>query len=115
MMPRGAGDGPATAAARHNQRRHDHSTPARILTPWAGVPTPELVAARDRLSRWYREMPPDDPHRNAVGDLIVWAALELAERLAAFVRITHADGCPAYGAALERLAYDAGIVEVRRR
>lgn len=113
MTPRAAGSEPATAATRHNDARHDHSTPARILTPWAGVPTHELVAARDRLSRWYHEMAPDDPAWEAIADLLIWSTLELAERLATFVRTANADGAPAFGAALEALAYDLGITEAR--
>lgn len=77
----------------------------RLQTPYGGMTTPEIVAARRSLSLAITD--DQGAADGPLGDLIVWATIELAERLSAFV--DHADGA-VFGAALESLAYDLGIV-----
>ena len=82
----------------------DHIS-TRIETPYSGMTTPEVVAARDSLSALI--VLDDDASDGSLGDLVIWATIELAERLSAFVQ--HTDGAM-FGLALESLAYDLGIV-----
>lgn len=77
----------------------------RIQTPYGELTTPEIVAARRSLSLAIAD--DENAVSGPLGDLIVWATIELAERLSAFV--DHADGA-VFGTALESLAYDLGIV-----
>ncbi len=76
-----------------------------IATPYETFSTPEVVATRDALSALIAG--DEDVALGSLGDLVIWATIELAERLSAFVQ--HADGA-VFGAALEALAYDLGIV-----
>lgn len=80
-----------------------------IETPYAAMTTPEVVAARRSLA--FAIAGDRDASVGPLGDLVVWATIELAERLAAFVE--HADGA-VFGLALESLAYDLGIVRGER-
>ena len=73
----------------------------RIETPYSGMTTPDVVAARDSLTML------GERGGDAAGDLVVWATIELAERLSAFVReaavATEAEW-------LAELAYAHGVV-----
>lgn len=86
-------------------RRHGE----RIQTPYGEMTTPEIVSARRSLSLAIAG--DEDAAEGGIGDLVVWATIELAERLSALVE--HADGA-VFGAALESLAYDLGIVRETR-
>jgi hypothetical protein len=60
-------------------------SPGRIETPYSTWETNELVRARESLSDLCAA---DSKAREGeIGNLVVWATLELAERLSAFVRL----------------------------
>jgi hypothetical protein len=79
----------------------------RPQTPYVDFTTPEVVAARRSLTLLVSGNHGTQEQRDSLGDLVVWATIELAERLSAFVE--HVDG-KVFGAALESLAIDLGIV-----
>ena len=82
-----------------------------MTRPYLDFATAELIEARESLAALANGTHGTEEERAAIGELVVGLSFELAERVAALVRL---NGPECFGAALESLAAGCGIAPASR-
>jgi len=77
-----------------------------MMTPYQDIPTTELIETRRSLALLVEGTHGTEDQRAAIGELLIWATIELAERLTTLIELNDP---PCFGAALESLAFDVGF------